>query len=347
MIKDKEHSLENNIISKHIDSKIVIVDFNNILLSFYYQFIDVLSKFVITNYLSDIKNINYIYNKILENFIRNHFIYFLRTKLHISNIEQNYNFFIHKYIKYLKEETNFSEKTIKYIEEYLLTNKIIPNNKDPKYFINEFSKLINVIIIFVVLKLFFIDFRETINNKNIIFIFILRDDFSSINNYQPFTDLIEYYNKNNILHKISFFLSNILKTNVLLAIKYVRRIDRSSIKSEIDDLHCLNFFIDLHTNFKNNLILFSNDKYRKILSADFSFPHESLFISNFSNKIIYNLYTNTDTQLILNKLKQNKYLELYTSANVKYKNYSFGVLNPLIFDAYKKIIVFIINFFDF
>ena len=347
MIKDNTHFLENNlIINKFPNTKIIITDFNNILLSFYYQFIDVLSKFIVSNYFSNISNIMNIYDNILENFIRNNFIYFLRTKLHISNIEQNYNYFINKYITYLKTETKFSEKTIKYIENFLTSNKIIPN-KDPKFLIYEYSKLINLVIIFVILKLFFIDFKEHINNTQIIFIFVLRDDYTTTINKTHFKNLINHFYKNKLLEHISIFLSNILKKQVLIGIKYVKNINQSSIKTEIDDLQCLNYFVDLFPFFNNNLILFSNDKYRKILFSNFSSPHESLFISNFTNKIIYNLYSHNDILLILDKLKKNKYLDIYSSANIKYKNYSFGVLNPFVFNAYKHIILSIIEYFNF
>jgi hypothetical protein len=343
IIIDKNHNLEYNLIKQSHNPKIVIIDFNNILISFYYQFINLLSKFIITNFFADIKDIDIIYNKILDNFIRNNFIYFLRTKLYITDIQKNYKYFVNKYIEFLTNETNFSEKTIKYIEKYLNTNIIIPN-KNPKLIMEEFIKLINYVIIFTTLKLFFLDFREYINNEQIILIFVIRDDFSFFyKNNTFFKDIIKYYYNNKILYNISTFLTNILHKPVFLAIKLVKKIDPAiTIKNEIDDLHCLNLFIELYNN--TNTILFSNDKYRKILSANLNFSNESLFISNINNNIIYNLYSINDTQNILNKLKYKKYLERYTHINLKYKNYSFGNINASVFNNYKKIIEYIIAF---
>lgn len=346
MFTDNTHLLETKIIQNKCiknNSRVIIIDFNNILLSFYYQFIDMLSKFILTNFFSDIENIDKLHNIILINFIKYNFLYFLRAKLQQYNISSNYQNFIYKYINYLKKDTCFSEKTINYIEQFLTKNTIVPN-KDPTYFNNEYIKLINYVIVFILLKLFFIEFKENITFNEIIIIIVLRDDISSKNNFTHFFDFISQFYKSKTLNNTSSFLTNILNIPVSIIIKYVRNIEGSSIKTEIDDLHCINTFIDIYNKPCTNVILFSNDKYRKILSANFKFLHETLTFTSFSDKIIYNKFTLNDIALILNKLKTSKYLEVYTSSNIKYKDYKFGQLNALNLDKYKKIISYFIEF---
>jgi hypothetical protein len=349
MIKDKHHSFENILIQKYYEQynpKIIIVDFNNILLSFYYQFIDMLSKFTLTNFFTEIKNINNLYNIVLENFIRFNLVYFFRTKLHIYNIKDNYGNFINKYINYLKTETSFSEKTINYIEKYLNQKINFIPYTDPKLFNYEFIKLINFVIIFTIFKLYIVDLKKNINN--LLLIFVIRDDFSATSdNNKHFFDFIFQYKKSKILSHVSEFLSANLNINVNICIQYVKKSEGTSIKTEIDDLHCLNFYINLYNTCKNNIILFSNDKYRKILNAKFNFQHETLFFSSYYNKIIYNLYSENNTINILENLKKNNYLNVYSSSNIKYKDYNFGKLNALIFDYYKNIINLFFKFINY
>lgn len=317
--------------------RIIIVDFINILLSFYYQFIDTLTKFIITQHFDDSINVTELYNIILINFLKYSFIYFIRTRTQFNN----YSIFVKEYISYLINNTQYSDKTIKFIENFLLQNRIMPI-KNTKEFNIEYIKLINFMILFIFLKLYFIDFNENIQNfTEIILILNIRDDYSTKKNNENFLGFIKDLQKNKIFQHISTFISKEFNIPINIIIKYIKRIDDTSIKTEIDDLHCIKTYIDIYNNPCTNVILFSNDKYRQVLSKQFNFSHETLVISNLTKKIIHNKYSINDTYNILKYIKKLNFLDKYSLQNIKYKDYKFGTLNPLVLDKYKLIIKYL------
>jgi hypothetical protein len=286
-----------------INSTIIIIDFFNILINYYYPFIDTLFKFYISNYTDN----NISIDKILENFISFNSIYFVNHYFNKNINELNYDEFIMKYTKFLIQN-KFSEKFVNYVHKFLTHKKF-----DFYQFDKIYIKLLKYFILFIILH--FSTFYS-FNNFTIVIV---------INNYlDKHNEALLLIHKFNVLSKISKYCHSNLSINTNIAIKY------TTYFKELDDLWCLFYYDQLLHNNNNNIILFSNDKYKNVKLNKHSY--NTIFIINDHKPITYkfNQLDFYNNNIILKKI--------YYSNNNKYKIYNYPNLNQNNFQQFKNII---------